>query len=514
MNEDLPHDGGDRLVDQLPPPPAADAVPFPSPRAKRAALLVRSTTDRYLAGIAGALGRRLDVDPFFIRIALVGTTLLLARDGGAHAIPLLAYFAGWVILPSDHGPSLLRRLEERAALQELAGATALLALSLVVIDRPNLVWAGVLLGAAVMLLADPSAGDVKEPDSDLAPQSAETIERRRAATWGRSLRGAIGPRASTRPPRPERVRRPRRSPALWPLTLALVLAYGFGCVLLDNLLDPGLDPGVAVNGALLIIGSVILLSAWRGRALLTSLMVLPLIPGWIAFSVADTPRFEDSQPLTGSQSALVDGQVLERSMGYGGLLMRLDRYDLPEGGDVTARAELTAGQIDIWVPKEADLHIVGQIGLGQIEVYVESDGYWSASEPLMDWGLDRRYAAVGRECWPTVGSSIELRNVAEWSQVAVPISADEGGIADAIEAAGYPRPEPEIVQFGEDPAFYDEFGNAFNVDGEPFEPAMNDWSYQTNDSGGLCAPEPPPENPTTITIDATVGLGNLKVHRV
>lgn len=525
MNEDLPNDDGDRLVDQLPPPPAADAVPFPSPRTKRAALLIRSTTDRYLAGIAGAIGRRLDVDPFFIRIALVGSTLLLARDGGAYAIPLLGYFAGWMILPSDRSRPLLGRIGERGALQEMAGAAALLVLSLVVIDRPSLVWAGILLGAAVMLLADPSQATVgsnggtgglevtqNDPDSPVMP--SEGANRERSATWGRSLRGAIGPRGDTRPPRPERIRRQRRSPALWPLTAALLLAYSFGCVLLDNLLDPGLDPGIAVNGALMVIGGVILLSAWRGRALLTSLLVLPLIPAWIAFSMADTPRFEDSEPLPGPQSALADGQVVEQSMGYGGLLMRLDRYDLPEGGDVTARAELTAGQIDIWVPKEADLHIVGHIGLGQIEVYEESDGFRSSSEPLMDWGLDRSFAAVGRQCQSTVGSGLELRDIAAWSLVAVPLTADDEQLAAAIEAAGYPRPEPtESVQFIEEPFEYDEFGNPVDIDGQPMEPTSY-WSYETNVNGGLCAPKPPPANPTTITIDATVGLGNLKVHRV
>jgi len=52
--------------------------------------------------------------------------------------------------------------------------------------------------------------------------------------------------------------------------------------------------------------------------------------------------------------------------------------------------------------------------------------------------------------------------------------------------------------------------------GEPeFAPIyQNQWRYQSDGSSALCAPVPPPENPLIITIDATVGIGNLKVHRV
>ncbi len=56
--------------------------------------LRRSTTDRYVAGVAGGLGRHFDIDPTVIRVAFVVLTLF----GGAGA---LVYGAVWLFVPDD-----------------------------------------------------------------------------------------------------------------------------------------------------------------------------------------------------------------------------------------------------------------------------------------------------------------------------------------------------------------------------------------------------------------------------
>jgi phage shock protein PspC (stress-responsive transcriptional regulator) len=56
--------------------------------------LRRSTTDRYFAGVAGGLGRHLDIDPTIIRVLLVVLTFF----GGAG---LLVYGAFWLFVPED-----------------------------------------------------------------------------------------------------------------------------------------------------------------------------------------------------------------------------------------------------------------------------------------------------------------------------------------------------------------------------------------------------------------------------
>jgi phage shock protein PspC (stress-responsive transcriptional regulator) len=56
--------------------------------------LRRSSTDRHVAGVAGGLGRHLDIDPVILRVAFVVLTL----TGGAG---LLFYLACWLVVPSD-----------------------------------------------------------------------------------------------------------------------------------------------------------------------------------------------------------------------------------------------------------------------------------------------------------------------------------------------------------------------------------------------------------------------------
>jgi phage shock protein PspC (stress-responsive transcriptional regulator) len=56
--------------------------------------LRRSTGDRYVAGVAGGLGRHFDIDPTVVRVALVVLTLF----GGAGAI---IYGAVWLFVPED-----------------------------------------------------------------------------------------------------------------------------------------------------------------------------------------------------------------------------------------------------------------------------------------------------------------------------------------------------------------------------------------------------------------------------
>jgi len=493
-----------------PPPPSAIAEPpdiDSEPAPKKARLgLYRSSSDRYVAGVAGGAAERLDLDPLFIRLGLVAATLFLSRDGGPGAIPLIAYFVAWLTLGTRSDRSLLRRIRVRTAQQEIFGAAAVLALALLVLSRPELLWAGALFGIAVAMLTDrreavaAQASTFPDAAAETSTYPSPLSSSERAITWGRSLRGTPH---FQREPRVRGPRRPSRSPKLWPLTVALLFTYALAWVLLDNFLDSGIDPGVAVNGALLIIGAVMLLAGWRGRAWLTLLLLLPLVPLWIAFTLAGVDRVPD-RPF--SAAALESGDLIQASQGYGGLLVDLRRSELPATGEITAEVGVTAGQIDVWVPKGADIRITGDIGLGDLQVF-EEQGWSFESETLANWGLNRSYPALGRECFETYTDDQGLGFTAEISQVAVAQSATPDEVADAIEAAGYPRPTVETTEQDE---------VTFNEQGEQIFQTIgrNLWTYQANNNGGLCSPEPPPDNPLLITIDATLGIGNLKVHRV
>ena len=94
-------------------PPEAPPGPGPQegPRTTRDEVrdlgrLRRSTTDRRIAGVAGGLGRHLDVDPLLVRVALV----VLVFFGGAG---LMIYGACWLLVPEDDGSEPAFGLDER-----------------------------------------------------------------------------------------------------------------------------------------------------------------------------------------------------------------------------------------------------------------------------------------------------------------------------------------------------------------------------------------------------------------
>ena len=61
-------------------------------RVRPAAALHRSRSDRKLAGVCGGLGEWLDVDPVFLRVALI----LLALVGG---LGIVVYIVLWIAVP-------------------------------------------------------------------------------------------------------------------------------------------------------------------------------------------------------------------------------------------------------------------------------------------------------------------------------------------------------------------------------------------------------------------------------
>src|SRR4051794_811498 len=69
--------------------------------------LRRSTTDRKVAGVAGGLGRHLDVDPLILRVAFV----VLVFFGGAG---LILYGACWLLVPEDGDDKAPFNLDERS----------------------------------------------------------------------------------------------------------------------------------------------------------------------------------------------------------------------------------------------------------------------------------------------------------------------------------------------------------------------------------------------------------------
>ncbi|HEY3477541.1 MAG TPA: PspC domain-containing protein, partial [Streptomyces sp.] len=106
------------------PPPAPDSGPRVGwDDIRDLGRIRRSRADRKVAGVAGGLGRHLDIDPVILRVAFVVLTFF----GG---VGLLLYVALWLLLPEDGSDWARIKLDRRsrAVALVIVGVLALLLL--------------------------------------------------------------------------------------------------------------------------------------------------------------------------------------------------------------------------------------------------------------------------------------------------------------------------------------------------------------------------------------------------
>lgn len=520
-----------------PPPPDAGA------RSSRPPRLWRSGHDRYLAGVAGGVGERLAVDPFYVRIALVVATLLLA---GAHAPPLaaLAYVAAWLLVAEPGSRPLAARVRDDGdARREVAVAVLLLGATAVLVPRlgpggsTGLRLGVALFGLAVLLLAtrpEPGrstvrppatpapagpgggagddagpgggAGDDAGPVGDAGPppppptgqpgpQPARNASGAASPPGTQHAPGRPSPWTRTAPSLPlagawrGRPRRPRREPALWPLAISALLLYAVVCVIIDQLLDPGLDPGVAVSGALLIVAAVLVTSTWRGRARSTIVLAVALLPLWAGFTLTGIERYpgvgeRTHRPATATEAAA------GFELGYGRTVVDLRSVPLGPGDELRTSVALTAGTARVRIPADARLVVTGDIGLGSISVN-RHDRWDGRGGIVLDRTLDRRYGPIPSSCvlqpvGSVAGQGLNFTNA----------SFDSLDELDAeLRRRGWPAARPT------DPP----------GPGDPGEWVL----VGVDEQWQLCDPSAPaiPDDPATIVLDARLGIGTLEITR-
>ena len=562
MADDLPESGDQPPPLPTPPPPPPAAPPPPVVKRERGRVLgYRSDRDRYVAGVAGGQAERFGIDPLFPRLALVALTLLW-RDDGAFVVVLVAYLLAWLAVPARERSSVLRRLFTVDGGREALGAVVLFVVAIVAVAVPGL-WVALALGAIAWALltdrrapftaavsgAGPGPGFSPDPASSgenprptsgggTAEQSTAATstaagfgaqgsagegegggggERGTALRWGRTWRRDVGP---VGPDSDElEARRARREPALWPVTLGLLGLLAIFAITVDNVLEPGLKPGVVVDLALIIIGSVVLLSAWKGRAAGTAMLVVPLIVPWIAFSVSDVDRWGPAVDATPTE--LPAEGVLDYRHGYGNSTIDLSALPLAPGDQVVVNTGVTAGSIDVLVPSDAEVVVNYHMGLGVrllrgdggfgvpslIDIFDDGAPHlrsaWIHNESLV---VNRsgalRLNALGPICgetarpWSTMVEAYRRAGVdLDPGAGDVAIEAERDEILDAIEASGMARPT---------------FLDPFDDPGD--EHAF--WGFMIDLDGKACVPTEAPANPARIVINSTTGFGHLEVRRV
>ncbi len=498
----------------------------------------RSTTDRDVAGVVGGAAELTGVDSSVLRLVVVGLTTFLAFgvEGGAQLLVVLPYALAWAIVPTEGARPLLRQLPRRAAAQELGLMGALVVITSWAVDQPNVLLVAVLGGAAALLLRD--RPDTDRPDSDRPdvgrpgddrlepagrPGAADPALRhlggsgtaeasdgteRLTATSTAAVRQR-GPRRSRPDPRM------KREPALWPLALGLVLVVLFGAAAVAVLFGAAAvaqvnggtaDPRLVVNLLLLVVGGVMVLSAWRGRARVLILACPLLLPVWFATSAADIGGQEGTGIHRHRPSEVPSSGSLAYEVGTGAVDVDLTDLPFDPGSTTHLEVAVTLGVARVVVPEDVELEISGELGLGRVNV--EGRNMWRSDTWAAHRTVKRSDQPEPPPCYPTQVTETDLRDLLVTHGSPASHSDD---LAEAVARAGFER--PQVV--GSIPGFHDGFGDPGHDDG--FGPAMPDqdmFEVYLSPWWELCTPSPPDPNPPVLVIDATIGLGSLEVRRV
>ncbi len=223
----------------------------------------RSLTDRKIAGVAGGLGRHLDVDPTVLRVLLV----VLCFFGGAGFV---LYGAAWLLVPEEGS--------DRAIVRTSSGArTALLAIAAVVgallllgngAGRWGFPWPLAVLALVLFLILKnrdkpmpehgsptPPAGGDLGGTATMSPPVDTTDAPPPAPPWTPPTQEAY------QPPTP----RPYRGPSLFGPTMAL-LAVTLGALGLYDVAGGHVVAPACAALALAVVGVMLVVGAWVGRA--------------------------------------------------------------------------------------------------------------------------------------------------------------------------------------------------------------------------------------------------------
>jgi phage shock protein PspC (stress-responsive transcriptional regulator) len=364
----------------------------------------RRQEDTKLAGVAGAIARRYDLDPTLVRVAFVVWTIV----GGG----LLLYLLGWLVLPPD--PADPPRRDHAAGGRDhrrgrrpgpptfvvvatviVAAATLVPAFSGRVVTLVALALAGVALYLVHTARADlgvpgtPAAEDAPWPagpawSAGPVPQAGTWADDDGPVAWdplgaaprGWSLPAEPRPRAAAGVP----VRGPRS--VLTPVTLALALvAAGLaGAALLVGL--PGASPvwipaaALGVVGLGLVVGSIAPRRPRRGLVLAAVPLVILTVLGSLAVTQPDfgAPGTGPDGGVSRGAGDVTEAPVLLTAVapgyrtGLGDVDLDLSRLAAPPGAPpVRTVIESGAGDVTVRVPATADVTVSCESGVGDVD---------------------------------------------------------------------------------------------------------------------------------------------------
>jgi phage shock protein PspC (stress-responsive transcriptional regulator) len=283
-------------------------APQPEPPPRR---LTRSSTDSFIGGVAGGLGRHLNIDPLAIRITFV----ILSFAGG---IGLLAYLLCLVFIPTDDpsAPPVKWGLARTLGVGLIVVAALAFAL-------PNWLWGPQLplllvAGAVVYLLVRMTREDGGSHASHVA------------------ARIAIG------------------------VVLVAVAAGGFVAAAAGS----ALGGGIVVAGLVIACGVGLVGGAFRGGArwLIIPALVLALPLGAVAATDLDVRGTWGDRTFHPASVAELAGGY---DMGVGSMRVDLRDVDLP-AGRTDLKLDIGMGEIQLLVPEDMCVTTDAKIGIGVV----------------------------------------------------------------------------------------------------------------------------------------------------
>jgi len=325
--------------------------------------LRRSRSDRKVAGVAGGLGRHLDIDPVILRVAFV----VLAFFGGAG---LLLYGVMWLLVPEEGEDEAKVNLDPRTRTAALVIAGVLAALALVGDSWGGygFPWPVILIGGIVVLaLANRDKGRREERAAFAAAQAPADVQAAPATSGYSGGSGGYDVGYAAPPPR-RPSRRELYGPSLFLPTLAAI-AVALGALRIYELADNHVVDGAYPALALAITGAALVFGAWVGRA--GSVLWLALFAG---IALAATSVAGEVGTTRETPQLAVDVQS-SYDLGVGRLVLDLTQVGNPaalDGRTITLDGNI--GQLKVIVPSDLDVTAVGDIsGGGEIDIFGHTD---------------------------------------------------------------------------------------------------------------------------------------------
>ncbi|MGI8900236.1 MAG: PspC domain-containing protein [Nocardioides sp.] len=346
--------------------------------------LRRSLTDRKIAGVAGGLGRHLNIDPTVLRVLLV----VLVFFGGAG---IVLYGVAWLVVPEERTENAVVRTNP-ATRNALLIVAAVVAALLLLGDTWGgwggaFPWPIAIVGLIALIViatrdksgTDPSAGPATFPlasgpgqygwiaTADDAPAGHPTTTSATTPTGEAATTPLSGPPSWKVPPATYPPTRPRtdRGPKLFGFTLAFI-AVALGTLGLFDAAGVEVADAAYAALALTVVAVMLVVGSVAGRP--GGLIFLGIVATVALVVTATVERYgyaydrADSFSVSPASAATLDDDY---SMLAGRMdvdLTTVEDLENLDGRTLTVRAE--AGDVFVFVPDGLDIRVDAEIGIG------------------------------------------------------------------------------------------------------------------------------------------------------